>query len=378
MHLDRLAEHFRAPVIAAGAVLGAVVLAGFAGGLDSDDEAGDTRPTSPVDSALSVASSSAPIVIVATTAPTPKTTLTRTLSHGSAGADVRTVQQRLKTLGFDPGPIDGQYGDLTRAAVWAFEKLVVGLPRDEATGDVTDAMWQQMQQPLEIRPRRPDAASDNHTEIYLPEQVLVVFRDDEPVLISHISSGDGQEWCDEVTISPGEYGNENGTEPLKRGECGLSNTPGGVFEYERKVTGIRQSSLGSLLNPVYFNYGIAVHGGYNVPLQPASHGCIRIPNALSEFFQASVALDDQVYVWDGVKEPEQYGAQLPTFNWRDPDYTTTTTTTTTTVPAQPTTGVTPPPTTGTVPAQTTPPATTTTTTTTTTTSPPQTTTATSP
>ena len=28
---------------------------------------------------------------------------------------------------------------------------------------------------------------------------------------------------------------------------------------------------------------------------------------------------DQVFVFDGVKEPEAYGAQLPTFNWRDPD-----------------------------------------------------------
>ena len=145
---------------------------------------------------------------------------------------------------------------------------------------------------------------------------------------------------------PGEIGNEDGTEPLKRGECGRSNTPGGVFEYYRRVEGVRESALGGMWNPVYFNYGIAIHGALNVPLQPASHGCIRIPLQLSEYFQQLVADGDQVYVFDGVQEPEAYGAQLPTFNWRDPNYTTTTTTppSTTTTPTTPST--TTPPTTG--------------------------------
>ena len=59
-----------------------------------------------------------------------------------------------------------------------------------------------------------------------------------------------------------------------------------------------------------------------MPLEPASHGCIRIPLTLSETFQDLVSNGDQVFVFDGVKEPEAYGAQLPTFNWRDPDYST--------------------------------------------------------
>ena len=39
-----------------------------------------------------------------------------------------------------------------------------------------------------------------------------------------------------------------------------------------------------MYNPVYFNYGIAIHGAQNVPDDPASHGCIRINNYLAEFF----------------------------------------------------------------------------------------------
>ncbi len=240
------------------------------------------------------------------------------------GADVKMVQQRLKDLGFEPGPIDGAFGDLTRAAVWAFEKLVLGTPRDDATGKVTDEMWQRMQDPIAIAPRRPGTGS--HTEVYLPEQVVAFFDDDDrPVLISHMSSGTGQQWCEEVTISPGEIGNEHGTAPLNKGECGESTTPGGVYRYYRRVAGVRQSALGGMWNPVYFNYGIAIHGAINVPLQPASHGCIRIPLAISETFQQLIGDRDRVYVFDGKREPEAYGAQKPRFNWNDPDYSTTTT-----------------------------------------------------
>ncbi|MEY2610575.1 MAG: hypothetical protein RLZZ128_1224, partial [Actinomycetota bacterium] len=197
-------------------------------------------------------------------------------------------------------------------------------------------------------------STPNHTEIYLPQQVLVVFQGDKAVLITHISSGDNTEWCEVVTISPGERGNEEGTEPIEKGVCGLSWTPGGVFKYYRMVLGRRESQLGGMYNPVYFNYGIAVHGAHEVPDFPASHGCIRIPMHISDYYQTLVAKGDQVFVFDGVKEPEEYGAQVPRFNWPDPSYTTTTSTTTT-LP-KPTTTL--PPVTTTTPAP--PPVTTTT------------------
>jgi hypothetical protein len=173
---------------------------------------------------------------------------------------------------------------------------------------------------MRIVPRRSRVASTNHVEIYLPEQVVAVFHAGRAVFVAHASSGTGEDWCKEVTISPGEYGNERGTEPLLVGRCGRSTTPGGVFTIHRKVEGHRQSSLGGLLNPVYFNYGIAVHGGFEVPLEPASHGCVRVANAISPQFFALTDFGDKVFVWDGLKEPEQYGEQLPYFDRADPNY----------------------------------------------------------
>jgi cell wall-associated NlpC family hydrolase len=38
------------------------------------------------------------------------------------GNEVKQVQQKLKSLGYDPGPVDGEYGAATAAAVRAFQK----------------------------------------------------------------------------------------------------------------------------------------------------------------------------------------------------------------------------------------------------------------
>ena len=44
------------------------------------------------------------------------------LKQGSSGPDVRDLQQALKALGHDPGPIDGAFGARTTSAVKAFQQ----------------------------------------------------------------------------------------------------------------------------------------------------------------------------------------------------------------------------------------------------------------
>lgn len=46
----------------------------------------------------------------------------RILKRGSRGSDVRDLQNRLKNLGYDPGPIDGIFGPKTEAAVKKFQQ----------------------------------------------------------------------------------------------------------------------------------------------------------------------------------------------------------------------------------------------------------------
>lgn len=258
--------------------------------------------------------------------------LTRILKKHSKGEDVRRLQQRLKDLHFDPGRIDGIYGGDTMMAVWAFQGLVMKLPENTTADFVTPALWEVMRGNVVITPRR-QPGTPQHVEVYLPEQVLVVFRGTQVLLVTHISSGTGQPWCEEVTISPGEIGNEYGKEPIKTGVCGVAKTPGGIYYFYMRKLGTRESKLGTMWNPIYFNFGIAVHGAMEVPKYPASHGCVRIPQFISNYFPALVKYNDRVYVFDGVKEPEEYGSQPPEWDKPDPNYTTTTSTsTTTTVP----------------------------------------------
>ncbi|MFZ4717890.1 MAG: L,D-transpeptidase family protein [Ilumatobacteraceae bacterium] len=297
---------------------------------------------------------------------TPKTQLSQDLRKGSFGAEVKSMQQRLKDFGFDPGPIDGQFGTGTEQALWAFEGLVLQRRYDQQTGVLDNSTWQLMQDPIQFKPRRPQPAGATHMEIYLDLQAAIVFTDAKPTLITHISSGTGETWCEIITQDTDELGQPL-PEPVKKDVCGVSKTPGGVFQFYRRVEGNRQGPLGGMYNPVYFNYGIAVHGARNVPSEPASHGCIRLPMFIAEYFPSLVKNKDYVFVWDGKKEPEQQSKRdmLPVFNYANPDATTSTSSSTSTTTATTTATTVKPPTTTAKPVTTTtkpkPPSTTTTT-----------------
>lgn len=370
------------PVVAGAGVLAVVIIAGVSG--IGGTSSATTSPPSTVAAATAPptsAGATTPAIVVNTDPAIVKTNLSQTIGKGYVGDDVKKVQSRLTELGFAPGPIDGVFGSGTQQAVWAFEKLVVKTPRAEARGRVTNEMWQMMQDQITIPARRKTGPSTTHMEIYVPEQVAIVFKDDRPQLIAHISTGeqnpDGtpKKWCEEVTYDTDKNG-EPLEEPVTKQECAEAKTPGGVFHFTRRYEGKRLSPLGGMMNPVYFNYGIAVHGADNVPLQPASHGCVRLNQSIAKVFPSLVERGDLVFVWgqDG-KEPEHYTRResLPSFNYADPDATTTTTSTTTTVPQT----TVPPPTTV-KSTTTTPPATTTTAAATTTTAPPAATTTTTP
>jgi hypothetical protein len=361
------------PAIAALAVLAVVVAAGAVGGGGKGIAGADTTPTTiatvaaaePIvdststtvadlsatggvdyeETGLTVPSSTLPGVGTAAGAPIVKTNLASSLYIGTSGADVKALQHRLAQLGFVPGKIDGYFGEMTKEAVWAYEKLIVQTKPDKATGKVTNAMWQSLQDPVAIQPRRP--GSGTHVEIYLPQQVAAVFTDNMPTLVLHISSGAAitpertaaNSWCSTVHLDTASDGTPLPA-PVDQPVCGVAYTPGGVFSFKRELQGDHIGPLGGMYNPVYFNYGIAMHGASNVPLTPASHGCIRMNKLISNTFQNYVHLRDRVYVWgwDG-KEPEQYSSResTPVFNYNDPSATTTTTTSTTVVKATTTT-----------------------------------------
>ncbi|MFC9894510.1 peptidoglycan-binding protein [Nocardia sp. NPDC127579] len=58
------------------------------------------------------------------------------LAHGSAGEAVKQAQCLLFAKGYDPGYIDGKFGDLTASAVYLFQ-LDSGLNTDRIVGPDT-------------------------------------------------------------------------------------------------------------------------------------------------------------------------------------------------------------------------------------------------
>lgn len=320
-------------VLAAGAAIPALAYS-MTGGKTTRSRQASTPNSAPAASIglPQLAASATTTTVAVTTASIPNefVALDHDIGVGSTSNSVARLQDRLRALGFDPGPTDSVFGPATERAVWAYEKLVINAALTDASGVVTSDIWNAMNQVHEFQPLR--SGRGTHLEVLLNRQVAILYVDGSVRLITHISTGTGDEWCAVVTVD-----REDGTQ-MEDGICGVAVTPGGVFHFERRVTGWRNSKLGRLYNPVYFNYGLAVHGASSVPKAPASHGCVRIPMHIAEYFPGLVSDGDVVYVFDGVKEPEFYGAQVPTFDYPDPDYVDETTTTSTSrAPSPPTT-----------------------------------------
>jgi lipoprotein-anchoring transpeptidase ErfK/SrfK len=220
---------------------------------------------------------------VTTTEPPTTTTTTTTvvpspspeadvLESGMAGPRTEALQQRLIDLGFDPGPVDGVFGTSTTQAVWAFQHSY----GYEADGMVGPELYDVIMHAGPLEPLFPDSGP-NRTVISIERQVMYVYRDGALVLATHISTGNGAHYCEQ-------------------GVCGTAVTPTGEFTFERRMSGWQVSFLGRLYNPVFFYAGFAVHGSTSVPNRPASHGCVRIPMHIAEYFPDLVSNGDPVLV----------------------------------------------------------------------------------
>lgn len=196
----------------------------------------------------------------------PVTAPDKKLKLGDKGKAVVWLQRRLRDLGYRPGKADGRYGGTTLAAVWAFQK-VNGI---KPTSTVGKATWSALEAPKVPKVLAPNG-KPTRAEVNLTTQILVLYVRGEARLISHISSGSGIPYC-ETTVWQGK----------EQRFCGSATTPTGTYKTTWRRDGWHKSYLGELYNPIFFNGGIAFHGALSVPLQPASHGCVRLPMNVAE------------------------------------------------------------------------------------------------
>ena len=215
------------------------------------------------------------------------------LGQGTKGDKVLALQERLKELKYDITEPDGRFGDETYHAVMAFQKV----NRLARTGRANVATLAAMDTAVDPAPLVPAGGADR-IEIDLVGQYLGLYQGNTLVRLLSISSGSGKDFC---VLDP----------DTNKTECDKAITPGGSFRVARRVIGWRESKLGLLYNPLYFNGGIAIHGAASVPGYPASHGCVRIPMTSSQWFPDLVADGTPVYVSGGAKAPVPLNAKAP-------------------------------------------------------------------
>ncbi len=163
------------------------------------------------------------------------------LARGSKGPLVLMLETRLTALHYPCGPVDGKYDARTRDAVLAFQKY----ERLRRTGKFGAQSWQRLFAAQVPKPVKAGTGEDR-LETDLSRQILMMIRDEQVVMVLHVSTG--------------KYG-----------------TPTGGWHLRSKNRGWVECSLGPIYSPCYFMPKNAIHGYPSVPTYPASHGCIRTP-----------------------------------------------------------------------------------------------------
>ncbi|HUI50103.1 MAG TPA: L,D-transpeptidase family protein [Acidimicrobiia bacterium] len=211
------------------------------------------------------------------------------IGYGSRGPDVLIYEARMKQLHFDPGPVDGVFDQDTQYAVTTVQKYF-GLPRTGVINAGVDLVLTHFRYSPALPTSEPD-----RVEIDLDRQVLTLFSNWQPVLLTTTSTGSGEHFC----------GGVDG--------CQYAITPTGHFHFYDLVRGWQKGKLGTMWNPYYFNGSIAVHGLDSVPAYPASHGCARIPIHIADYFYTLVHNGESVYVVGTAMKPGNgYIGPVPT------------------------------------------------------------------
>ncbi len=204
----------------------------------------------------------------------------RTLRVGMRGDDVLALEQRLDLLKFQVGPIDGKFDFETWQGVMAFQKLN-GLPRTAKFDAKTQKLFATATTPGGVIPN----GGLPRVEVDITRQVLLYFDKYGLAKVIAISSGSGKKYC-------------STSQKTQAKVCGDAKTPRGNFKIQRRIAGKRESDLGTLLNPIYFSGGFAIHGSPSVPAGPASHGCVRVTNKFSQWTYDNIKNGTPVYLFD--------------------------------------------------------------------------------
>ena len=192
-------------------------------------------------------------------------------------AQTKEAERRLSDMGYWTGAVDGRFDPVTRSALIAFQKWE-GHP---ITGVLTLDELEAIRDSTSPKAREPGYA---HVEVDLDRQVMLVVNGE--------TEGGG------VRVLPISSGNDKPFEA--EGQTSIAYTPRGRFIVYNKVVGWEKGPNSSMYYSNYISGGVAIHGYATVPIQPASHGCIRIPISAAREVSKLLPIGTIVLVYDKV------------------------------------------------------------------------------
>jgi hypothetical protein len=216
--------------------------------------------------------------------------------------ETKEAERLLSDLGYWPGPIDGLFDSATKSALIAFQKW----ESRPITGKLTLDELEAMRNSASPKAREAGYA---HIEVDVDRQVLLLINDEGDVRVLPVSTGSDKPFQEE-------------------GQTSIGYTPRGRFLVYDKAPGWEKGALGAMYYSSYISGGVAIHGSPNVPNQPASHGCIRVPMFAARELSKLLPVGTIVLVYDRVsfvsakswiENPELKQAALSTSE--SPDYT---------------------------------------------------------
>ena len=194
---------------------------------------------------------------------------------------IRDAERRLFEMGYWTGAIDGVFDPATRAALIAFQKWEGRPVSGKLTIDELEAI--RISADLKHKEAWPNAreVGYTHAEVDLDRQVMLIVNEAGGVRALPVSTGSGKPFMEE-------------------GQESIAYTPRGRFLVYDKSFGWETGALGSMYYSNYISGGVAIHGHPNVPNEPASHGCIRIPMFAAREVSRLLKLGTIVLVYDKV------------------------------------------------------------------------------
>jgi len=192
--------------------------------------------------------------------------------NGATNPVIQAYEQRLLEVKIDPGAVDGHFDQDLVYALQAFQK-VMGFPRSGRLGPGEAAALANFQYPVPLHP----AAEPNRTEINIANQTITLYENYQVRQIVTTSTASG------VTFLL-QHAEEAPTAHV----CEVATTPNGRLLLLPVPRRQRHGDLGTLFNPYYFFKGRAIHGYPEVPTEPASHGCARIPMSVATYWHTLV------------------------------------------------------------------------------------------